>query len=85
MKKHDFDEEPLPPCFWALKRFWVNFINVLLAAFAQKGLHQTCWCIAQGVQCRKFSLFLVVCIGRVGRNFIGETQRHRRMTAGAKN
>jgi hypothetical protein len=54
----------------------LNFINIILVQKLQ-------WIYAEvsGAQRRTF---LVVCNGKVGCNFVGETEEHRRMTASAK-
>ncbi len=63
---------------WNWLLFGVNFINVLLAAFAPVGSHQSYWSTALSVQCN-FNLGLMV---KFGPNFIGETERRMRMAAG---
>ncbi len=62
----------------------LNFINFQLVAFVPVGLHQTYWGSAQGVQGRSIEYFLVVCIGKFGRNIVNETEWRRRITAGTK-
>ncbi len=59
--------------------------SYVLAAFVPVGLWKTHWCTAQGVQCRSWAYFLVVCNDKVGRNFVGETEWHRGMNSGTKN
>ncbi len=62
----------------------VNFTNILLAAFAPVGSCQSYWCTAQDVQHRSWAYFLAFCNGKVGHNYVGETEWHRRLTARIK-
>ncbi len=62
------------------RRSGVNFTNILLAQKLPVDLRRTYLLNAQGVQCRSTVYFLVVCNGKVGCNFAGETEKHRRMT-----
>ncbi len=56
----------------------VNFINILQAAFVAVDLRRSYWCTLQSIQHK--SGFLVVRTSKAGRIFVGETERHRRMT-----
>ncbi len=65
-------------CWW---NWHLNFIKILLAAFAPVGLCQTYWCTVQCVQHRIWASFLVGCTGL---HFVGETEWRWSMTAGAE-
>jgi len=64
-------------------RPWVNFTNILRAAFAPVDLRTTYWRMAQRVQRRSWADFPVLWTRRVGRRFVGETELCKKMTASA--
>ena len=51
----------------------VNFTNILWAAFAPVELHLTYWRKLQSIKHKSLALLLVVCTGKVGQSFVGDT------------
>ena len=59
----------------------VNFTIILWASFVLVDLSWTYWHTAKSIQTKSWAYLLVVCTGKVRRNFVGETQWRKRMTA----
>ncbi len=54
-------------------------INILQAAFSQVDSLLTNWHTVQNIQCKSWAHYLVLCSGKVGHNFVGETEWAKRI------